>query len=283
MSQWRISAEQLHQLDSASTVIFDCRFSLADKATGKQLYQQSHIPGAFHLDMENDLSGPKGIHGGRHPLPDAETFSARMRHCGVNQGTLVIAYDNNRLAGAARLWWLLRFFGHRRVRILDGGYPAWQAASLATTNLAPESAAGNFEAEADLSMVADYPQVVSGLDNPNIKLIDSREEPRYQGLEEPIDPVAGHIPGARCFPWQQITDDAGYIKPIDQQQQNWATLPAAKTYLVYCGSGVTACVNLLSLDIAGIKNTALYAGSWSGWCSYPDSPIGRSDGTLASS
>ncbi len=273
MNQWLISVEELHQLKGSNIVIFDCRFSLAYHNMGKTLYQQGHIPGAHHVDMEKDLSGPKGLHGGRHPLPEIEVFSTRMRRCGVNHNTLVVAYDNNRLAGAARLWWLLGFFGHHRVKILNGGLSAWQAAGFSVTDDDPASSEGDFEAMENLSLVVDHHWVTKYLTNRRITLIDSREAPRYLGREEPIDPAMGHIPGAVNAPWQQVTNEAGFARPQEQQQKIWQALPIADNPVVYCGSGITACVNLLSLSLAGMDNTRLYAGSWSDWCSYPTNPI----------
>ena len=273
MNQWLISVAELHQLEGRNIVIFDCRFSLADHNMGKTLYQQGHIPGARHLDMEKDLSGPKGSHGGRHPLPETEVFSARIRQCGVNQNTFIVAYDNNRLAGAARLWWLLGYFGHHRVKILDGGLSAWEAAGFSVTDDDPTSSEGDFEARENPSLVVDHHWVRKHLTSRPITLIDSREAPRYLGREEPIDPVKGHIPGAVNAPWQQVTNEAGFTWPQEQQQKIWQALPIADNPVVYCGSGITACVNLLSLSLAGVDNARLYAGSWSDWCSYPANPI----------
>ncbi len=273
INKWLISADELNALTGSNTVIFDCRFSLADPQMGKSLYRQGHIPGAYHLDMETDLSGPKGLHGGRHPLPDARVFSSRMRECGVNHNSLVVAYDSNRLAGAARLWWLLSFFGHHRVKILDGGLPAWLSEKLPLTQESPAKAAGDFDAIENPNLIVDCDWIRKNITNRRLTLVDSREAPRYLGREEPIDPVAGHLPGAINSPWQQVTNEAGLTKPVEQQKQIWQALPMTEYPVVYCGSGVTACVNILSLSMAGLENARLYPGSWSDWCSYPDNPI----------
>lgn len=252
-------------------VIFDCRFSLADFELGHRQYLEGHIPGALHLDMEQQMAGAKSTHGGRHPLPGAQEFTASMQQMGVNDTTLIIAYDENRLAGAARLWWLLQHFGHRRIRILDGGLPAWRAAGLPLSRDIPSPRQGNFQARPVAEQTRDYDWLSAHLEDARLQLIDSREAPRYQGLEEPIDPLAGHIPGALNYPWQEVTDADGFARPAPEQQARWRDLDPDKETLVYCGSGVTACVNLLSLTLAGYDNARLYPGSWSDWCTYSDS------------
>ncbi|MEZ5528644.1 MAG: sulfurtransferase [Porticoccaceae bacterium] len=270
-----ITPQQLRDSDSANRVIFDCRFSLADFSLGQQQYSQGHLPGAFHLDMEKDLSGPKAVHGGRHPLPDPDSFSATMQRCGVSEDTLVIAYDDNRMAGAARLWWLLRYFGHDRVQVLDGGIKGWLAiGGLLETDI-PQVAQGNFRASPHPDMVVE----LALLKQPTsaLALIDAREPPRYRGEQEPIDPVAGHIPGALNLPWVGLTDAQGCFIATEQQRQQWQALGDLQQPVVYCGSGVTACVDLLSLAMIGRTDARLYSGSWSDWCSYPENPIGTGD------
>ena len=274
MKHWLIGVEELHQQPGDKVIIFDCRFSLTDPGGGLCAYQQGHIPGAVHLDMEKDLSGAKGPHGGRHPLPDPVAFTNRMRASGVTRDSLVIAYDDNRLAGAARLWWLLRYFGHSQVRILDGGIKAWRTAGLPVNTTIPRTVVpGDFLAIENAAMAATYPDIKkSGRDNASV-LIDAREAPRYRGEEEPIDPVAGHIPGAINVPWQQFVDLESKMLPIEQQRLIWQKLALSPSPVVYCGSGVTACVDLLSLAMIGVESAKLYPGSWSDWCSYPDSII----------
>ena len=273
MTHWLIDVGQLHQNPSDRLIIFDCRFSLTDPGEGLRAYQQGHIPGAFHLDMEKDLSGPKGLHDGRHPLPDPETFTNRMRASGVTRDSLVIAYDDNRLAGAARLWWLLRYFGHSQVRILDGGIKAWLTAGLPVSTTIPNTVPGDFLAIENAAMTATYSDIKqSGRDNTSV-LIDAREVPRYRGEAEPIDPVAGHIPGAINVPWQQFVDVDGKMLAIERQRLVWKNVTLPSSPVVYCGSGVTACVNLLSLAMIGANSAKLYPGGWSDWCSYPDSII----------
>ena len=272
-----ITASELNQRLTAPSaaqqlVIFDCRFSLADFALGRQQYADGHIPNALHLEMEVQLSGDKKPHGGRHPLPTAAQFTASMQKMGVNQNSIIVAYDDNRLAGAARLWWLLQHFGHPHIRILDGGLQAWRAQGLPVSQDTQAPQKGYFQANPRAGQTVDYSWLSAHLKDRNLQLIDSREAPRYQGLEEPIDPVAGHIPGALNYPWQGVTNEQGKALSAGKQQDRWAGLDSEKETVVYCGSGVTACVNLLSLKLAGIEGAKLYPGSWSDWCSYADSP-----------
>jgi thiosulfate/3-mercaptopyruvate sulfurtransferase len=269
-----VTAQWLHKhLNHPEVAIVDCRFSLADPQLGRQQYKASHIPGAYYLDLNQDLSSPVEQHGGRHPLPDptvlAEKLSAIGIHSGDNQEpTWVVAYDDSRFAFAARLWWLLRYLGHDRVVVLDGGFTNWQTAGYPVTTAIPSSKAGSFLPRLRSDWVVDIDAVKARKDLPEVVLVDSREAERYRGEREPIDPVAGHIPGAVNYPWQEAIDSQGFAYPASVQQQRWQDLKTAEEILVYCGSGVTACVNLLSLEIAGIHPTRLYAGSWSDWCSY---------------
>lgn len=263
-SQWLFE-----HLDDAQVAIVDCRFSLAAPELGQQQYCTSHIPGAYYLDLNKDLSAPVGRHGGRHPLPNPAELASKLAAIGVNsQETLVVAYDDSRLAFAARLWWLLRYLGHDRVAVLDGGFSEWQAAGYPVTAQVPSPQPGKFVPQEQANWVVDINTVKARKDLPEVVLVDSRESDRYSGKREPIDPIAGHIPGAVNYPWQEVTDERGYLKPVHEQHQRWAGLELEGEILVYCGSGVTACVNLLSLELAGKSTGKLYAGSWSDWCSY---------------
>jgi thiosulfate/3-mercaptopyruvate sulfurtransferase len=251
-------------------VIVDCRFALADPELGYRQYQMSHIPGAHYLDLNKDLSRPVERHGGRHPLPDASELANKLAAIGVNfQETLVVAYDDSRLAFAARLWWLLRYLGHDKVALLDGGWAAWQAAGYPVTDALPTTPVpGTFVPQLRQEWVLNIDAVNARKDSPEVVLVDSRESDRYLGKHEPIDPIAGHIPGAINYPWQDVTDAQGYLHSIEEQKQRWVDVEQKAEVLVYCGSGVTACVNLFSLELAGIHTGKLYAGSWSDWCSY---------------
>jgi thiosulfate/3-mercaptopyruvate sulfurtransferase len=265
-----ISAQWLAEhLDDPQVVIVDCRFSLADSQLGRQQYEASHISGAYYLDLNQDLSSSVQRHGGRHPLPDPAELANKLAAIGINsQKTLVVAYDDSRFAFAARLWWLLRYLGHQQVALLDGGFSGWQKSGYAVTNQLPKPQPGKFVPEIQSDWVVDINTVKVRKDLPNVVLVDSREGDRYRGEREPIDPIAGHIPGAVNYPWQDVSDSQGYVKPVSEQQQRWKDIQQAEEILVYCGSGVSACVNLLSLEMAGIQAAKLYAGSWSDWCSY---------------
>lgn len=269
-----VSATWLYEhLHDPHVAITDCRFSLMQPDQGRQQYQEGHIPGADYLDLNQDLSSPVQQHGGRHPLPDVETLAQKLSAMGVNSAlanepTLVVIYDDSRQAFAARLWWLLRYMGHEQVAVLDGGLASWVAADYPLTKEIPAAKQGSFVPKLRPEMVIDIDRVKALKDLPDVALVDSREGERYRGEREPIDPIAGHIPGAVNYPWQEVTDAQGYLKPEKEQRDRWADLSQKKEILVYCGSGVTACVNLLSLELAGIKNSKLYAGSWSDWCSY---------------
>ena len=255
--------------ENPEVVIIDCRFSLADPELGQKQYEESHLPGAFYLDLNRDLASSVGKHGGRHPLPNIEELAHKLSALGINSAeTLVVAYDDSRLAFAARLWWLLRYMGHSKVALLDGGFSGWKAAGYPVTNILPEPREGNFVARLQQDLAVDIEAVKERKDLPGTVLVDSRESERYEGLREPIDPIAGHIPGAVNYPWQEVTDQTGKVRSTSEQKHRWTELEKAEEIIVYCGSGVTACVNLLSLEIAGIPDAKLYVGSWSDWCSY---------------
>jgi thiosulfate/3-mercaptopyruvate sulfurtransferase len=258
-------------------VIVDCRFALADADLGRQQYENAHIPGAYYLDLNRDLSSPVMEHGGRHPLPDDRALGAKLAAMGIGKQTLVIAYDDSRFAFGARLWWLLRYYGHPQVAILDGGYRNWvQAGYPVTSDLPAPSEPGNFQPQLQLDWIVDIERVRAIQHLKTHLLIDSREADRYLGNTEPIDPIAGHIPSAVNYPWQGVTTPEGFCLPIAAHQERWAAITPDLEPIVYCGSGVTACVNLLSLALASSNQTdqkswkqaKLYPGSWSDWCSY---------------
>lgn len=251
-------------------VIIDCRFALADPQAGENQYRDAHIPGAFYLHLDRDLSGPKGWSGGRHPLPDVDGLAQKLAAIGINSTppTRVVVYDDSRLGFAARAWWLLRYLGHDQVQVLDGGFAAWCEAGLPVTNTLPVARLARFEPRLRADRVVDIEAVRSLQNSAAVALIDAREARRYWGLEEPIDPIAGHIPGAQNFPWQQVCDARGLLLEDAAQRQRWRDVGAAKNIVVYCGSGVTACANILSLAQIGRDDVKLYAGSWSDWCSH---------------
>jgi thiosulfate/3-mercaptopyruvate sulfurtransferase len=260
------SPELCAQINDPQRVILDCRFSLADVNLGRQQYAAAHIPGAAYFDLNLDLSSPIGKHGGRHPLPDPNVLAEKFAAAGIEAGkSQVVVYDEG-LAFASRCWWLLRYLGHDAVRVLDGGFRGWQSAGYPVTDEVSPPRAGYFVPQVRSPLVVDIAAVKARKDG--TVLVDAREGKRYRGEQEPIDPVAGHIPGAVNYPWQGNLDSQGYLLPTTQLQQRWEGLRDAEEILVYCGSGVTACANVLALEIAGIPGAKLYAGSWSDWCSY---------------
>lgn len=265
-----VSSEWLAgQLSNPNLVIIDCRFRLGDGNWGYEQYLVSHIKGAYYLNLDQDLSSPVTTHGGRHPLPNASTFGKKLESMGITLGeTLVVAYDDLHFAFAARLWWLLRYFGHEKVAVLDGGWPGWQAKGYPVDNVVPEAKSGSFIPQPHSDWIVDIDTLKQRKDSPNVTLIDSRDSDRYGGKREPIDPIPGHIQGAVNSPWKGVTNDEGYILPKAKQEDLWHGFSRSKEIIVYCGSGVTACVNLLSMEFVGIKGAKLYPGGWSDWCSY---------------
>lgn len=260
------AAELAGQLQQ--TIVVDCRFQLGHAGGGEENFQQGHIPGAHYLHLERDLSAPVSEHGGRHPLPQPGQFMALLASLGISLDTPVVAYDDSGFAFASRFWWMARALGYQQVRVLDGGWAAWlEEGGDSSTGAAQTQPVAPPPTQADYRNWVDIDGLRQALADGSL-LVDSREERRYLGLEEPIDPVAGHIPGALNFPWQGVTDEAGYALSRPQQVQRWQLLEAGQKLVIYCGSGVTACVNILSLALAGREDAILYPGSWSDWCSY---------------
>lgn len=268
-----IDATQLARLlDSAhAPVLADCRFELANPAAGEAAWRAAHIPGAVYLHLERDLSAPKTSTGGRHPMPAPEAFEALMQRIGLDAGTLLVALDDGSHAFAARLWWMARYFGHARVTVLDGGIAAWSKAGLPLTQATGAERRGNFRAHVQPGMRIDHAALRERLGE--FALADARDARRYAGIEDTVDPRAGHIPGAVHMPWQGALGPDGRMADAAAQRARWAWLgTCGRPPVMYCGSGVTACLNLLSLELAGIRGAKLYPGSWSDWCQQ-DGPV----------
>ncbi|QVM96519.1 sulfurtransferase [Pseudomonas sp. SORT22] len=266
-----ITAQQLaERLEAPALVILDCRFALEDIDYGQRSYAEGHIAGAHFADLERDLSGPiiKGVTG-RHPLPDPERLVERLRDWGIDNDSEIVLYDDGPGAFAARAWWLLAWLGKRSgVFILDGGLKAWHAAGLPLSLDPPVRREGNFSGEPDASLVLDAAQLGERLGKPELTLIDARGLPRFRGEVEPIDPVAGHIPGAQCAAFTDNLGADGRFLPAEQLNQRFAQKldkRSPEQLVAYCGSGVTACHNLFALALAGYPLGKLYAGSWSEW------------------
>jgi thiosulfate/3-mercaptopyruvate sulfurtransferase len=242
-------------------VVADCRFDPFAPEAGPAAYARGHIEGAHYLHLMRDLAGPVGDTGGHAPIPTPEDFTALMRRIGLDSDSLLVAYDGGGLAAASRLWWLARYFGHARVAVLDGGMAAWQAAGLPLKT----TGEGNFTACIDHSMRVDFEHLRDPDNRP--LLIDARDAPRYAGTEERLEPLAGHIPGAVNMPYIESLGADGLLLDSEAQRDRWQWLETGNPQpVIYCGSGITACVNLLSLELAGVKGARMYPGSWSDWC-----------------
>jgi thiosulfate/3-mercaptopyruvate sulfurtransferase len=265
----------LKSLNEANVRIVDCRFSLANPEKGRTEYLKGHISGAVFFDLEKDLSSPIQAHGGRHPMPVLEEFIDKLENAGIDETTVVIAYDNGEGAFAARFWWLLQYLGHKNVYVLDGGFNEWiAAAGYPVTEEIPafEKTEFHFQIQPELMATTEEVKEVVEKQLGNKVLIDSREEKRFKGLEEPIDKKAGHIPGAINFPWMEGLSVSRY-KQAAEQRRRFSSIDPRKQIIVYCGSGVTAAPNYLSLKEAGFERVKLYIGSFSDWISYEDNKI----------
>lgn len=259
-----------------SVLVFDCRFDLANTATGEAAWANGHIPGAQYLHIDRDLSGPKTGSNGRHPLPDRAKLIETLVAHGLTNGQQVVAYDAQGGMYAARLWWLLRWVGHDSVAVLDGGLDAWQAAGQSLTKDVPAKTKGNFTAGAPLSVTTDAQAIQRNLTTHELMVVDARAPDRYRGENETIDPVGGHIPGAlNRFFKDNLTAD-GRFKPAHTLREEFGSLlpaTAPDRVVLQCGSGVTACHNLLAMEIAGLHGASLYGGSWSEWVADPSRPV----------
>jgi thiosulfate/3-mercaptopyruvate sulfurtransferase len=257
--------------------IFDCRHDLSDTDYGPRAYAKEHIPGAFHLHLDRDMSGATNGRNGRHPLPSIEDFAARMSACGVGDDTQVVAYDNEGGIFAARLWWLLRWLGHDKVALLNGGLPGWRRSKRGLDNTVPTVAPASFTPRPRIDLTMATEPIVAALDTDALLLIDARSEERFAGQNETLDPVAGHIPGAiNRFYFDNLDDSGCYFKPADELRAELVELLGSRdpaTVVQQCGSGVTACHNLLAMELAGFPGSKLYPGSWSEWCSDPARPV----------
>jgi thiosulfate/3-mercaptopyruvate sulfurtransferase len=281
--QTLITAAELIALQArgAPLVLLDCGFDLADTGAGERAHATSHLPGAVYAHLDRDLSGAKTGRNGRHPLPERSTLAARAGACGIAPGVQVVAYDAQGGPYAARAWWLLRWLGHAEVAVLDGGPAAWQAAggTLSTVPAAPQAAVP-YPAAAPAMPTVDADTLLARLGDVaqgRLRLFDARAAERFRGDVEPLDPVAGHIPGATLRFFKDNLGPDGRFKPAAQLRAEFEALGGAdaSTAVHQCGSGVTACHNLLAMAHAGLGTALLYPGSWSEWCSDPARPVAR--------
>ena len=272
-----ISVQDLQaHLDDPNWLIVDCRFDLDKPDWSQGAYLEAHIPGAVYVDLEHELSAPLDGQNGRHPLPTVQKLSELFSRMGIGEGSQVVAYDNAGGPFAARLWWSLRFLGHDAAAVLDGGIDAWKGKDLPMRSGREKRPSSTFQPSPRPHMLVKVEQVLAGLEDPDLLLLDSRSPERYRGEQEPRDPVAGRIPGARNRFWQDNLDEEGHFKSPEMLKDEFETRLASaepENVIVYCGSGVTASHNMLALEHAGIQGTRLYAGSWSEWCADSSRPI----------
>ncbi len=266
--QTLIEADALNAiLHHPDTVILDCRYYLTEIHRGRQEYLHAHIPGAYYLDIGHDLSAPviPGITG-RHPLPHPDVLTSTLRSCGLRADSQVIVYDQHNGAYASRAWWLLQWLGHTKTALLNGGFSGWISSGFETDNAWPPPKKGDFQPQIQPGYSVSMQDVASG----HYRLVDSREYRRYTGEIEPIDPIAGHIPGAMCLPYQDNVDEQGRWKSREWLQEKFSSIPydPADPPVFYCGSGVTACHNLFAYQLATGHMARLYPGSFSEWLNY---------------
>ncbi len=270
------TAELARRLDDPDWCIVDCRFSLVDTGAGEKAYREGHIPGARYAHLDSDLSGPITESSGRHPLPDSKDLVQTFGRWGIGSRIQVVVYDDAGGAYAARLWWLLRWLGHAAVAVLDGGWDAWLRGKYPVTTKVPEDADRTFRAAEALEYWLAADSIQTGLDSGEMTLVDARAPERFRGIEEPIDPIAGHVPGAINRPYAlNLSEDGRFRSPAELRQAFEGLLGGrpASQMVHMCGSGVTACHNILAMQIAGLSGSSLYAGSWSEWIRDRSRPV----------
>jgi len=274
-----ITAEELaRHLDDPDWIVIDTRHELTNPDTGPRVYAEGHIPGAYFMHVDHDLSGPKTGKNGRHPLPGLAEFAAKLNERGVGPGKQVVIYDDMAGNYAVRLWWMLRWLGHDKVAVLDGGYPLWVKEGRPVTKEVPAPRKGAFVPRPHLGDAVDVHFVGRFSESPEMKLVDARIAERFSGKQETIDPVAGHVPGAINRFWKDNLDSDGRFKAAARLREEFDRLleGARPEQVVHmCGSGVTACHNIFAMELAGLSGSKLYPGSWSEWCADPARPVAR--------
>lgn len=258
-------------LQKEKVVLLDVRSDLQDPNIGEEAYKKSHLPGAFYLHLERDLSGEVGKHGGNHPLPLIDKFISTLANLGINNGTTVVIYDTANEMYAPRAWWLLHYLGLEKVYVLDGGFTAWVNSGLDITNKIPQAEPTTFEPNILPNATVTMEDVRDR--RADAVLIDSRAPERYLGLEEPLYHKAGHIPGAKNYFWQDVLNETGNWKNSAELAEHFRNVPKDQTVIVSCGSGVSACPNILALKSLGYEDVRLYPGSFSDWISYEENQL----------
>lgn len=277
-----ISPEALRRhLQDDDWRVVDTRFRLTDPRAGRDLFDQGHIPRAVYLHLDDDLSAPVTEATGRHPLPEPAVLARTLGEAGIGNGSQVVVYDDAGGGIASRLWWMMRWLGHRRVAVLDGGFPAWTARGYPVTGEVAEPLRRDFVARADEDAHVSLGALRDGVRDGDLLLVDAREAARYRGEAEPIDAVAGRIPGAVNLPWQDNLSGDGTLHEEPRLKALWAGRLGShppEAVVCMCGSGVTACLDLLAMEVAGYRGGRLYAGSWSEWIRDPDRPVASGPG-----
>ena len=263
-------------LDDPNWVILDCRFTLTDPEAGRLAYEKAHIPGARYMHLDNDLSAPMGESTGRHPLPDPRVLTEKLCQLGVGVNKQVVVYDDSYGAMATRLWWMMRWLGHPGAALLDGGYPKWLREKRPVNAEQPIPHPASCACLPEPTQIAGAAEVLQASQSGDTLIIDARPERRFSGEFEPLDPVAGHVSGAINYPFDENLDVDGTFMPPEALRENYQALLKGKpAWLVIhmCGSGVTACHNILAMEIAGLPGSRLYPGSWSEWITDPARPV----------
>lgn len=274
-----VSPEELaRHLDDPDWIVIDTRHDLMNPEKGPKAYAEGHIPGAYFMHVDYDLAGPKTGKTGRHPLPDLQEFAAKLNERGVGPGRQVVVYDDLMGNYAVRLWWMLHWLGHDKVALLDGGFPLWVKEGRPVTKDVPPPRKGAFVPRPQLGGAVDVHYVDRFRESPEVRVVDARNAERFAGKAEPVDPVAGHVPGAINRFWQKNLDAEGRFKAAAALRAEFDALLGGTdpTQVVHmCGSGVTACHNIFAMELAGLSGSKLYPGSWSEWCADPARPVAR--------
>lgn len=272
-----ISTENLAaHLDDPNWVVFDCRFTLTDPEGGRRAYEKNHIPGARYVHLDEDLSAAITEASGRHPLPSPQAFAERLCTWGVGVNKQVVVYDDSFGAMAVRMWWMLRWLGHPGAALLDGGLPKWQREKRPLTTALPERHKAACACLPEPSQIVDVNEVMRAVENSDTLIIDARPERRFTGEFEPLDPVAGHIPASINWSFEENLDIDGTFLPPEALRENFQALLKGRApwqVIHSCGSGVTACHNILAMEVAGLPGSRLYPGSWSEWIRDPARPV----------
>lgn len=268
----------VEHLKNEEVIIIDCRFDLSQPELGRDQYSKSHIPGAFYFDLKEQLSGPVSKHGGRHPLPELDSFKKDIEKVGIDNEKTVIAYDAGGGQYASRFWWLLKYIGHEKIYLLNEGFNGWSAANFPVTTKIPKAHPAKYEINIQKEMLASFEEVKEIVENATDEsvLIDSRASERYLGKVEPMDKIPGHIPGALNKVWDESLSE-GSFKNEKEQEERFSEINKDEPVVVYCGSGVTATPNYIALKMAGYTDVKLYAGGYSDWVSYEGNAIEKGE------